>query len=72
MFLCQATATLQQGQGHQNANLHAKFECHSLNIFPTIKVQVKAFVNFEMSEGQGHQTKKRLYRPLGGLYSQQT
>ena len=49
---------LHHGQGHQNDHqyisheyiyLHAKFECHSLNILQdiTIKVQIKAFVNFE-------------------------
>ena len=61
-LLCQATVTLNQGQGHRNENKHnvchtlvysyAKFECSSLNIIRdiTIKLQVKQLhlVKFEM------------------------
>ena len=53
-----ATLTLHQGQGHRNDHeyishayvyLPSKFECQSVNSFQhiVIKVQVKAFVNFE-------------------------
>ena len=82
-----ATVTLHQGQirviettmGIYSVYLHAKVECHSLNMFRyiTIKVHVKAFVNFEsaietMSEGRGHRITSRINRQLMGLSLHQT
>ena len=57
---------------------HAKFECHSLNIvwdyycYSTSKSSCQVWdAVVTLDEGQGHQTKKRLYTPLVGLSSQQ-
>ena len=63
---------------HAHVYWHAKFECHSLNQHLTIILIVQVNIFYlvwdavvTLSEGQGHQTEKRLYRPLVRLSWQQ-